>query len=326
MRTNSRITLALTACGLLVALAWFRPWVNHEPPPQSGALSDKPAETSTAKPAVRLPVSNRPLSTAKEPQATAVNTPVVAVNPHLRDYEASDNLAQLVASLEDDVRAGDTRAAWVVVNALQECDQRNLIPSLKWPPAERARKAGNIPEEKRESTLRHLARLEQRCSQFALEGKALADRVLEAHATAVSGNDAISEVTQFADSLGSKTPQEANDLLRRIVQSHDPWAIWSMADVTGAEAKEHGYEGPYVGSLLHARAWKLVACKLGYPCGPDSVEVRRLCAVYSQCVNDGYEAVVRQYYVSPAEFNAVAAMRDEILRLIAAGDYYAIFP
>lgn len=323
MRTKHVVLVTLGALVLLAAVAWDRTSTSSEPVVPDGAPASKPVESTTARPKAASPSPNRRAPTIADTQRLAADTPAVAVNALLVTYEGSDNLAQLVASLEDDVRTGDSRAAWVVFNALHECDQRFLIPSLKWSAEERARRTA---VEERENTLRHLARLERRCSHVSLDQRALGERLLATHAIAVAGDDLVSQATRLGDSPESLRPNEAKELLRRIVQSRDPWAIWALADTLNGQATEYGYDGPYAHGMSSARAWKLVACRLGYPCGADSAEVRKQCAVYGRCISDDYEGVLRQYEFSPHAFKQTIAMRDKLLELIAAGDYHAIFP
>lgn len=323
MRSKPLVLVMLGVLVLLAAVTWNRTSTSFRPVVQDETAPGKPVESTTARSKAASTPPNRPAPTIADTQRLAADVSAVALNAHLVSYEGSDNLAQLVAGLDDDVRTGDTRAAWVVFNALHECDQRFLIPSLKWSAEERARRTA---VEVRESTLRHLSRLERRCSQVSLDQRALGERLLATHAIAVAGDDLVSQATRLGESPGSLRPNEAKELLRRIVQSRDPWAIWAMADTLNEQATEYGYDGPYANGMSTSRAWKLVACRLGYPCGPDSAEVRKLCAVSGRCIGDDYEGVLREYEFSPQYFKNVIATRDKLLELIAAGDYHATFP
>lgn len=243
-------------------------------------------------------------------------------------YEASDNLAELTSRLAPVAGAGDPGARWMLAKSIQECFPPKIYPNYY----ELGRKGAQAqPEPRRTLTLRHLERNQRRCAQLLAEGRVTHEAETQAFEAALQGTDVASQASRLVStSMAAGEPivgDETRSVQRRIVSSRDPWAIWAMADLMGPVPDEgERVYGPFSGSWINQWAWKLAACRLGYPCGPDSVEVRTRCISASECVNGGVPEMIRHYYLSPHDHELAQATAEKLLALIAAGNVDAIFP
>ncbi|KAF1015061.1 MAG: hypothetical protein GAK31_02549 [Stenotrophomonas maltophilia] len=110
----------------------------------------------------------------------------------------------------------------------------------------------------------------------------------ERRRAAVQGN-LPAEASLFAagDPLNN-TPEYRQDLVERVLDSRDPEAYMALAPGMGLRAAgDKTLSGFVAGDPLSELAWRVAACELGMPCGPDSVLVNSYCANGGICSTRG---------------------------------------
>ncbi|MDC8015685.1 hypothetical protein [Tahibacter soli] len=321
MSKRTLITLFLAGATIVLFGVW------RARAPETGSTAVTP-DVDTSRTSPTAPVSRPPVTSA----ANHPNIDSPAFPPGLQPgpistltqtFEKSDNLARLVSELAPRVAAGDTEAARVVAQALDECAHLSVFPNF----VEGIRKSAEaMPANRRDAALAHLTRFQERCGDLAGAEKITPERIRSAHEAASHGNDLVDQGRRLTASSASMSASEVKDSLRRIVQSRNGEAIASIADAMAESSDDRELFGPYSGSKVHAMAWRLVACDLGMPCGPDSAQTRQACMVFGNCIRGDYREVVRFFFLSPWEFELAAAEERKILQEIIDGNFDRLFP
>ncbi len=154
-----------------------------------------------------------------------------------------------------------------------------------------------------------------RCSGFGHGDIHVAD--LKAwYANAAKGGN----INAIAHQL-SRTNLDADTAKRdvdAVLSSRDPSAVDQLADAMGltAEGKEAVF-GPISGTERDWYAWKLAACDLGLPCGPNSAAADSYCLSMLICGTGGVEDIYRDYILSGSDFEVVEQKRSEIALLLS---------
>lgn len=323
MRTARLILLTAAVFAACAAVAW-QIWGRDDASRSHFPAAVTPRREQPQAPPSLLPPPSTATSvstTITNPQPTASQSSTV--HSSMRPYEDTDNLAQLVGQLTPAAESGDWRSAWMVAQALDECLPQSTNPTLY---ATTRARIDDVPLEQRASLLRHLDRSELRCKQLVADGQLSRARVLDAFDTAMRDSNLANRATALVNSPESLAESDAKEMIRQILESQDPWAIWALSEVMG-ERQDEGHDyGPFSGSKVHRWAWKFVACRLGYPCGPDSAEVRKLCIVQGRCANAPLEGIAQQFYLTPVQFQEATAETEELIRMIAARNIRSILP
>lgn len=319
MRNSRLVLVAITALAAGAALTWHI---------RSGTETNHSANDTGAAvqlEAVRSPSSLTTPGTQAHPPAMKQQSPgsksLDAHSPMLA-YENSEDLAQVVEQLSPAAQSGDWQAKWMLARAFDECFPQVADPTLY---GKIRASAHELPPEVQADMLRHLNRSEHRCRQLIASGQVTRTKVLESFDVALQTENLANRATSLVNSPESMSENDAKAMIRKIVESRDPWAIWALSEVMGETEDGANEYGPFSGSKVDRWAWKFVACALGYPCGPDSAEVRRLCVTQGHCASQALEGVVQQVFLTPAEFKEAIRKRDELLGIIAAGNVQSIF-
>lgn len=177
---------------------------------------------------------------------------------------------------------------------------------------------------------RHAKSLAGRCAR--VDSAQLTRRdMLDAYAeSAKEGNPEAKAFLLKYDALISRLGENAEGsaadiatLAKSLAQTRDPGAVFELAGLFGEGSLIHG---PASGSAEAAAAWMLVACDLGYDCGPDSAIVRGSCLFGGlYCDAGGLEENMRLWQFSPDSFEFVRELRRKIYQGIKTGDVDALF-
>jgi len=112
--------------------------------------------------------------------------------------------------------------------------------------------------------------------------------------------------------------------MKGIVASGDPRALIDVVSLmTFGNASFHlrdPGEAPIDPQLLSS-ASRLVACELGYPCGPDSPDLASACAFNDFCDAADYRDYVLFYELSPGAAQRTIQYQAQLMRVVRDGDW-----
>ena len=110
---------------------------------------------------------------------------------------------------------------------------------------------------------------------------------------------------------------------KRIVASGDPRAMLDVILLFNWNADMHlrsPDETAIDGTLLYQAA-TLVACDLGYPCGPDSPQLASACVFQGKCDSADYRDHLFFYVLAPGDSQRAMQYQAELQRVIQGGDW-----
>ncbi|HDS0950010.1 TPA: hypothetical protein QDZ34_002435 [Stenotrophomonas maltophilia] len=161
-------------------------------------------------------------------------------------------------------------------------------------------------------------RVAQRCGGFVPADKLGPALVFnERRRAALQGNLA-AEAALFADGEPlHDNEQYRRDLVERVRVSRDPEAYMAIAPGMGLRAAgDKALTGMVSGEQLSEVAWRVAACELGLPCGPDSVLVNSFCANGGICSPDGTQDFRDFVYDAAVSRQGAGKMNEWIRQLI----------
>lgn len=132
-------------------------------------------------------------------------------------------------------------------------------------------------------------RVARRCGGFVASDNLGPALVAAERLRAAAQGNLPAEASLFAagDPL-KNTPEYRRDLVERVLASQDPEAFMALAPGMGMRAAgDKALTGFVAGDPLSELAWRVAACELGMPCGPDSVLVNSYCANGGICSTRG---------------------------------------
>lgn len=318
--SNKAVAILVVAVAGVAGWVWYAKGPGTTPtPPNGSSKPDAPIPAGLRSPPSEAAASTKGDANPPLPDAIAPVPPT----PLAQAFESSNNLAQLIRDATPQVAAGDAQAARIVAQALDECAHLSIFPNF----AEGIRKAASAaPADRRDATLAHLTRLQERCAELVSAEKITPEKLRSAFGTASQANDLVDQARRLVEASSAMSEADVKDTLRRIVESRNAEAIAVMADAMGESHDDRELFGPRSGSDISVMAWKLVACDLGLPCGPDSALVRHECMARSKCLPGGYKEIVRFFYLSPWAYELAVEQERAILQEIAKSEINLLFP
>ena len=338
--------LRIAGAGLLALIAagvwWITAPDSPVPAPSTAASASDPAEpvsqmsgmdssarADSANPTARE-VNTQAATAQAEPRAAATEATKPAATTHgyratpeqraadLTAYLAAENLVALRDAWQARAAKGDADAArslkqlydegmgvLMVPNPLPQAQAQNAWGIAGWQPPDapsrlaaleigRQRCDGILPQLAYKDALRMIARLHREASELAAE---------LGHPDSHLGLP-----RERADWPGWAHPRTA-----ALLADGTPQAIYAIGTSIAGIAARHS-----------ELAWVLAACERGYPCSAPTPFLRYWCVEFGQhCDGAGLIDYFRDS-ATPREWRQALAERDEILRLLRAGDHAAL--
>jgi len=279
---------------LLLALAVYLNWHHASAPSPMGKAAH----------AANVPTTDR----ASTGRASA----------QLTTSEAASGAAAKASfeSLKQRAKAGDAVAQRLLADAYEACfvvnlDRQHLL-----------RIHQRIKQEKPEQAALLEQTLQQRMAQCdAVDGGAIIPRELIDgwYAQAAANGDLPARIMDYARRGTPLDADTATQLLEEVVASGDPAAMYSLGSALGGGI-EKNLRDPYrslAADPVAGQAWSLAACRLGYPCGPDSTDVGNFCLLLGRCLGESAEEMVFAVAKSDAEREALEQKIQQILDAVA---------
>lgn len=286
------LLIVLVSLALAVALIWHR--------------TSAPASMAQAAHAASAPPTT---SHAPNPRASAQ----LAASQGTSGAAAK---AQSFESLKQRAKAGDAVAQRLLADAYEACfvvnlDRQHLL-----------RIHQRIKQEKPEQAdlLEHT--MQQRIAQCdAVDGGAIIPRELIDgwYAQAAANGDLPARIMDYAHSGTPLDADTATRLFEEVVASGDPAAMYSLGSALGSGFVENLRE-PYrslAADPMAGEAWSVAACRLGYPCGPDSTDMGNYCLLVGRCLGETAEELVFAVAKSDAERAALERKVQQIVDAVS---------
>lgn len=340
------VRLRIAGAGLLALIAagvwWIRAPDSPGPVPSTAARAADPAEpvsqmsgmdssarADSANPTAR-DVNTQAATTQAETRAAATEATKPAATTHgyratpeqraadLAAYLAAENLVALRDAWQARAAKGDADAARSLQQLYDEC--MGVLFGQNHLPQAQAQDAWGIAGWLPPDAPSRLAALEigrQRCDGI-LPRLAYKDALREIGRVFREASELAAELGHPDSHLGlprerSDWPGWARPRTAALLADGSPDAIFAIGSSMAALAARHS-----------ELAWVLAACERGYPCSAPTPFLRYWCVEFGQHC-DG--AGIIDYYrsgVSPRDWRRALAERDEILRLLRAGDHAAL--
>ncbi|WMJ70705.1 hypothetical protein [Stenotrophomonas sp. 24(2023)] len=255
------------------------------------ARPDAPVEAPSAPEAASPPASDAPVlpepllrRLAREGRGTALPS---GLPLDIRaDVEGDTDLFAYAQRLRVQAEGGNSEARWMLSRVYDYCAQYAMDPGGY-------RLDNNVLSglglSAAPTMVQARERVAHRCGGFVASdnlGPALVSS--ERRRAATQGN-LPAEASLFAAGEPLKnTPDYRRDLVERVLHSQDPEAFNALAPGMGLRAAgDKALTGYVAGDPLSELAWRMAACELGMPCGPDSVLVNSYCANGGICSTSG---------------------------------------
>lgn len=283
----------------------------------AASLEDGAATSQAAADAADTPprdFTTRPTNT----QTHGYRAPPEQRMADLAAFLAAENLVELRNAWQSRAAQGDADAARSLQQLYDEC-MGVLFGKNGLPRADRSNRNGWPGWQPPDAPAR-IAALEigrQRCRGILPEPEYLAAlRVI---------SRLHREATDLANELGH--PEISSDIPR----DRADWPAWARPRLEALLADGHADAAFAIGNSMagivarHSEiAWTLAACELGYPCSTTTPFIRYWCVEFGQhCEGDGLVDYFRAQS-TPRDWRRARAERDEILRLLRAGDHEAL--
>lgn len=296
MRTLGKLFIIITALlALAVAFAW-----KHFTKPALAAQ----ASAATIGPPTGTTSAQHRTTTASTRSASA---PIA---------ESAVDKAQAFQSLKQRAKAGDAVAQRLLAETYDACLVPNLFRDrfLQW--NERARQ--DRPEQAAE-----LDRIAQKRIELcdAVDGGAIIPQELIRgwYEQAAANGDLAARARGYGMQRTPLDAATATQLLDDVVASRDPAAMRSLgATLTSSITANIGepYKGLVSGPLA-GEAWVLAACRMGYDCGPDSMDMGNLCLLGGRCLGETSEEMMFATTKTDAERAALEQRIQQILDAVS---------
>lgn len=286
------LTIALLLLALAAALTW-----HHTSAPVPTAKAAHAAGTPAATTHARTPRAGAQLTTSELASGAAAN-------------------AQSFESLKQRAKAGDAVAQRLLADAYEACfvvnlDRQHLL-----------RIHQRIKQEKPEQAALLEHTLQQRIAQCdAVDGGALIPRELIDgwYAQAAANGDLPARIMDYAHRRTPLDADTATRLMEDVIASGDPAAMYSLGSALGSGFVENLRE-PYrslAADPMAGEAWSVAACRLGYPCGPDSTDMGNYCLLVGRCLGETAEELVFAVAKSDAERAALERKVQQIVDAVS---------
>ena len=245
--------------GLLGALAWMplrqAGWLPHAVPAASDA-GDAPAGGSFAPPSA--PPVMRAMSTRAVP----------ALSPLRRGFEDSTDLFAYSRQLVALAAAGDADAMWLLSLVQDHCAGYAADPVGY---AQDTRVIAGLGLSGGSAMVAARQRVQQRCGRFVpQDGFSLPTLITQRRQAARAGSLAAEAALLAMDQPLQRDEDYLRDLVRRVLESGDPFAYLAIAPAMGTTGSgQRDTLGDVSGSELSEIAWRIASCRLGMDCSPD---------------------------------------------------------
>ncbi len=296
MRTLGKLFIIMTA---LLALAVAFTWKHFTKPSPAAQTSAATIGLSTS----ATSAQHRSTLSSAGPAPAFITKP------------AADR-AQAFQSLKRRAQAGDAVAQRLLAETYDACLVPNLFRDrfLQW--NERARQ--DRPEQAAE-----LDRIAQKRIELcdAVDGGAIIPQELIRgwYEQAAANGDLAARARGYGMQRTPLDAATATQLLDDVVASRDPAAMRSLgATLTSSITANLGepYKGLVSGPLA-GEAWVLAACRMGYDCGPDSMDMGNLCLLGGRCLGETSEEMMFATIKTDAERAALEQRIQQILDAVS---------
>lgn len=270
-RVPRKLLMPMMLVGLLGALAWMplrqAGWLPHAVPAASDA-GDAPAGASFA------PSSAPPVMRAMSTRA------VPALSPLRRGFEDSTDLFAYSRQLVALAAAGDADAMWLLSLVQDHCAGYAADPVGY---AQDTRVIAGLGLSGGSAMVAARQRVQQRCGRFVpQDGFSLPTLITQRRQAARAGSLAAEAALLAMDQPLQRDEDYLRDLVRRVLESGDPFAYLAIAPAMGTTGSgQRDTLGDVSGSELSEIAWRIASCRLGMDCSPDGSMMT------SYCVNGG---------------------------------------
>lgn len=270
-RVPRKLLMPMMLVGLLGALAWMplrqAGWLPHAVPAASDA-GDAPAGGSFAPPSA--PPVMRAMSTRAVP----------ALSPLRRGFEDSTDLFAYSRQLVALAAAGDADAMWLLSLVQDHCAGYAADPVGY---AQDTRVIAGLGLSGGSAMVAARQRVQQRCGRFVpQDGFSLPTLITQRRQAARAGSLAAEAALLAMDQPLQRDEDYLRDLVRRVLESGDPFAYLAIAPAMGTIGSgQRDTLGDVSGSELSEIAWRIASCRLGMDCSPDGSMMT------SYCVNGG---------------------------------------
>ncbi len=273
---SRKLLLPIALAGLLAALAWA-PLRNAG---LAGFSLPATAMVETAGDAgawaspLPLPVSHR---TARR------HAPMPS--PLRRGFEESADLFAYSQALLAQMEAGDADAMWLLSLVQDYCAGYAADPAGF---ARDTQAIGRLGLSGGAAMLAARQRVQQRCGRFAPDDGFTLPKILTQRVQAAQAGSLAAE----ASLLAMEQPLSADeaylqDLVRRVLDSGDPYAFVAIAPAMGTIGSGRRRTlGDVSGSELSEIAWRIASCELGMDCSPQGSLMTNYCVNGGVCSQD----------------------------------------
>ncbi|RDZ26324.1 hypothetical protein DX914_18285 [Lysobacter silvisoli] len=204
----------------------------------------------------------------------------------MRDrFERSDDLYRYAQDLLPAMRAGDADATWMYSQVQDYCSSYASSPANYGRDTQAIAGMG-LRTSAAMSAARN--RVSARCARFSPNDDLSYASILGNRLRAAKAGNLAAE----ASLLTMDHPLQGDDgyirdLIERVRNSLDPDAYFALSPRMGITSSgRRDFYGPVSGSQFSELAWQLAACRLGLPCGPNSVLMTNYCANGGICSQD----------------------------------------
>jgi len=144
-----------------------------------------------------------------------------------------------------------------------------------------------------------------RCSGFA-PGEIKIAAINEWYSKAAQAGSVEALAHELSRQGMSSDPETVKRNVDAVIASGNPRAIDELADAMGLKAEgNESIFGQNSGTERDWYAWKLAACDLGLPCGPESAAANSYCLTMYACGLGGVESIYQNHMLSAEDFEAV---------------------
>lgn len=271
----TRKLLPLALVGLLGALAWVP--LRHAGQAVAPVAEPVPSMVYETAPAAATPAKVRAMQVAR---------PAVAALPPLRrGFEESSDLFAYSQALAPQARAGDADAMWLLSLVQDYCAGYASDPAGY---AQDTQVIARLGLSNGGAMLAARQRVQQRCGRFAPEDGFSLPGIITQRVRAAQAGSLAAEASLLAlDYPLHDDEAYRRDLVRRVLDSRDPFAFVAIAPAMGTVGGADTVAlGDVSGSNLSEIAWRIASCRLGMDCSPAGSMMTNYCVNGGICSQD----------------------------------------
>ncbi|WP_312318816.1 hypothetical protein [Stenotrophomonas sp.] len=221
-------------------------------------------------------------------------------------------------ALKQRADAGDAVSQRLLAQAYARCMGVNYNREL-YAERNRLRIAEATDAEARSVMETQLSNRMQECDAVEAGAEVTWEQMRSAYARAARSGDLAARIMDIIhNDREYLDADQAAELLETVVTSKDPAAVYAYGSMLGGIISMN-MEAPYAPLVEGTRAdlaWMVVACRMGYECGPDSEPMSDLCQMQDYCYRGSFEHAVRRTLETDSEREALDRHIEAILRVV----------